>query len=62
MLPGFVHGPDTRKTVVEICEPHLDWMLSCALLIVAAVLILIALRVEDRATKAFALGYVALPI
>lgn len=57
-----IHGRETRATVAEICEPHLDWMLSGALLLVAAILIFIALTVEDRGTKAFTLGYVALPI
>lgn len=57
-----IQGHHTRGVIGELAEPHLDWMLTGALLLVAAVLICIALMVEDRATKAFALGYVALPI
>ncbi len=56
------HGHQTRTILGELAEPHIDWMLSGALLLVAVILICIALLVEDRALKAFALGYVTLPI
>ena len=57
-----IHGTQTRAVIEEICEPHVDWMLTVALVMIGLILIGIGLAVEDRAVKSFALAYVALPI
>ena len=50
------------RIVREQIGAHVDFCLSCALIIIGVLLILLGIFSEDRGLKSFALAYVALPI